>query len=161
MAEAVKVAASAASDAVNTAKANIGALDPTSEVIGAVKDHPSAKKLIAAVQAHGEALVNATGDLVAAVDFDAVTASQAAGAHAGLSGGYDEVRGALKSINVDQIGVVQHLEAVIAQAKSEGSKDAKAIEHMHAELEAIDKQLKSELSGLLSAIDGFVAKLAA
>lgn len=211
MAEAVKVAASAASDAVSTAKANIGALDPTSEVIGALKDHPAAKKLIAAVQAHGEALVNATGDLVAAVDFDAVTASQAAGSHAGnshidtaklgaataglkkasdlsavtsavnglagdsalisemqagfkakgLSGGYDEVRGALKSINVDQIGVVQHLEAVIAQAKSEGSEDAKAIEHMHAELEAIDKQLKGELSGLLSAIDGFVAKLAA
>jgi hypothetical protein len=211
MAEATQVAATSATDAVKTAKAHIATLDPTSDVIAGVKDHPSAKGLIAAVQAHGEALVNATGDLVAAVDFDKVSASQAAGSHAGnahidmgklsaataglkkasdlsavtsavnglasdaalisemkegfkakgLSGGYDEVRGALKSIDVDQIGVVQHLEAVIAQAKAEGSEDAAAFAHIHAELQEVDKNLKGQLSTLLSAIDGFVGKLAA
>lgn len=208
MIEAMKSTAEAAT---SSAMASIGSLDATSDVIAMVKDHASARDLISAVQAHGMALVKATGDLAAAVDFDAVAASQAAGSHAGnkhfdmarlgaateglgkatdlsavtaainglandaalisemqegfkangLTGGYDEVRGAMKSINVDQIGVVQHLEAIIDKAKAEGSDDVEAIAHIHAELQAIDEKLKGELTGLLAAIDGFVEKLAA
>lgn len=211
MAEATQVAATSATDAVKTAKAHMATLDPTSEVIAGVKDHPAAQALISAVKDHGEALVTAVGDLVDAINFDKIAASQAAGSHAGnahldmsklasatsglkkasdlsavtaafnglagdaalisemqegfkakgLSGGYDDVRGALKSVNVDQIGVVQHLEAVIAQAKAEGSEDAAAFAHIQTELEAVDKKLKGELSSLMTAIDGFVGKLAA
>ncbi|MCR9073190.1 MAG: hypothetical protein NXI18_15880 [Alphaproteobacteria bacterium] len=211
MAEAIQTAASAAKEATKAAKAHLAAVDPTADVVAAAKDHPSARKLISAVQFHGAALVDATDALVDAVDFDKVTASHAAKSTAGnahidtaklgkatdglksaadlsavvaavndmagdaslvdemkagfkangLEGGYDEVRGALKSINVDQIGVVKHLEAVIAKAKAEGSEDADALAHMRKELEAVDAKLKSELGALLKAIDGFLAKLAA
>lgn len=211
MSEAVQTAATAAKSAVHTAKANLGSLDPTSEIVAQAKKHPSAQKLIEAVQAHGTALVEAVEALVEAVDFDKVAASGAAGSHAGnahldmkklaqataslhkavdlgevvaavnglagddaltaemkagfqakgLVGGYDEVRGALKSVNVDQIGVVKHLEQVIDKAKAESSQDTDALLHLHGELEAIDKKLKSELSVLMGAIDGFLDKLAA
>ena len=211
MAEAVQTAASAAKSAVHTAKANLGAIDPTSEIVANAKNHPSAQKLIAAVQAHGTALVEAVEALVEAVDFDKIAATQAAGSHAGnahidtsklaqataslkkavdlgevvsavnglaaddaltnemkagfqakgLTGGYDEVRGALQSVKVDQIGVVQHLEQIIDKAKAESSQDTAALQHLHGELDAIDKKLKSELTSLMGAIDGFLGKLAA
>ncbi|WP_349367907.1 hypothetical protein [Salinarimonas sp.] len=211
MAEAVQTAASAAHEAVNVAKAHIGAIDPASEIVAGVKDHASVKKLMAAVQSHGTALVEATEALVQAVDFDKVAATQAAGSHAGnahldkaklgqatsnlkraadlsavveavrelaadssltsemkagfkakgLEGGYDEVRGALKSVDVDQIGVVKHLEEIIALAKKESSQDTEALTHLRDELEQVDAKLKSELSSLMTAIDGFLGKLAA
>lgn len=211
MAEAVQTAATAAHEAVKVAKAHIGAVDPAADIVAGVKDHASVKKLMAAVQTHGTALVEATEALVHAIDFDKVAASQAAGSHAGnahieksklgqataglkkaadlsavtaavnamaadsaltsemkagfqakgLVGGYDEARGALKSVQVDQIGVVQHLEQIIAKAKAESSQDTEALTHLHAELEAVDAKLKSELGALMTAIDGFLGKLAA
>ncbi|GGK48875.1 hypothetical protein [Salinarimonas ramus] len=211
MSEAVQTAASAAKGAVDTAKASLGAVDPTSEIIANAKNHPSAQKLISAVQSHGMALVEAVEALVHAIDFDKVAASQAAGSHAGnahidttklaqatgslkkaadlsavveavnglaadtaltdemkkgfaakgLTDGYDDVRGALKSVKVDQIGVVQHLEQIIDRAKAESSQDTPALQHLHGELQDIDTKLKSELSDLMTAVDGFLGKLAA
>lgn len=79
----------------------------------------------------------------------------------GLSGGYDDVRGALKCIDVDQIGVVQHLEAVIGKLHADSSADAEALTRLHKDLEALDANLKKEFGALLGAVDGFVAKLAA
>lgn len=211
MAEAVQTAATAAHEAVKVAKAHIGAIDPASEIVAGVKDNASVKTLMAAVQSHGIALVEATEALVHAIDFDKIAASQAAGSHAGnahidtaklgqatdglkkaadlsavtsavnalaadsaltgemkagfqakgLVGGYDEARGALKSIQIDQIGVVKQLEQIIDRAKAESSQDTAALTHLHAELETVDAKLKSELGALMTAIDGFLGKLAA
>lgn len=211
MAEAVHTAASAAHEAVKVAKAHIGVIDPAADIVAGVKDHASVRKLMAAVQSHGTAIVAATEALVHAIDFDKVAATQAAGSLAGnahidkaklgqatsslkraadlsavveavdelaadaaltgemkagfaakgLVGGYDEVRGALKSVDVDQIGVVKQLENVIAMAKAQSSEDTEALTHLHAELEEVDAKLKSELSSLMTAIDGFLGKLAA
>lgn len=105
------------------------------------------------------AVVSAVNDMAA--DSSLIEEMKAGFKANGLEGGYDEVRGALKSVQVDQIGVVKHLEDVIAKAKSEASDDAAALAHVREELEAVDVKLKSELGDLMSAIDGFLAKLAA
>jgi hypothetical protein len=80
-------------------------------------------------------------------------------AEKGLTGGTEEVRGALKSINVDQIGVVQQLEAVIAHAKTESDADVAGLTHLQKELKSVNDTLKQEISALLAAVDTLVAKL--
>lgn len=77
----------------------------------------------------------------------------------GLTGGYDDVRGALKHVNTDHIGIVNRIDGMVHDAADAGA-DAEALAHLKAELEAVDAKLKSTLGDVLAQIDTMLARLA-
>jgi hypothetical protein len=75
-----------------------------------------------------------------------------------------EVRGALASVDLNQIGVVGQIEAVTQSVQQAGhtlpADSQAAVEHLRSELGQITDSLRRDLGRIVSACDRFVAALA-
>jgi hypothetical protein len=128
---------------------------------GAPVDLAGLKKAIAKLGAAAAVapLVDKVEKLLTDKSIQALVKSESA--KAGLVGGIDDVRGALKSVTPSTIGVSSQIASVIAAVKNHGkaagSDAAKALDDVSGDLTKIHKDFDAQVVRLLSVIDTALA----